>query len=169
MDNKSIRERKELQNLFADPKYARHAWKAVGSAILMNPCTKPIPVIDKEGNQTLNSMIENYSYDKLVNDIKALTKEDREPTEIEMIMQCQLVKARTDTSAAVFVRDTLGAKPVDESKIDAQVGNPYETLTDEELELVVEHRRKQAELAEKAKEQPLAIAEEGATDASTQS
>ena len=114
-------------------------------------------------------MVENYSYDKLVKDIKALTKEDREPTEIEMIMQCQLVKARTDTSAAVFVRDTLGAKPVDESKIDAQVGNPYETLTDEELELVVEHRRKQAELADKAKEQPLAIAEEGATDAKSES
>lgn len=146
MSNKEIRERKELQNLFADPKYSRQAWKAVGSAILMNPCSTPIETYDKDGNETMNSRIERYSFNKLSEDIKELGKENRRPTEIEMIMQCQLIKARTDTSAAIFVRDTLGAKPVDESKIDAQVGNPYEKLTDEELELVVEHRRKQAEL-----------------------
>lgn len=150
MNNKNIREQKELQNLFADPKYARHAWKAVGSAILTNPCKRPIPSYDKDGNETFSSMLERYSYEKLSKDIKALSNEDREPTEIEMIMQCQLVKARTDTSAAVFVRDTLGAKPVDETKVDAQVNNPYETLTDEELEMVVEHRRKLAEQASAA-------------------
>ena len=169
MDNKSIRERKELQNLFADSRYARNAWKSVGAAILMNPCTKPIPVYDKEGNQTLNSMIEEYSYDKLSQDLKNLGNENREPTEIEMIMHCQLVKARTDTSAAIFVRDTLGAKPVDESKIDAKVGNPYESLTDEELELVVEHRRKQAELAAKSESagdspEPHIVIEEAKSD-----
>ena len=53
-----------------------------------------------------------------------------------------MVKARTDTSAAVFIRDTLGAKPVDESKVDAQLSNPYEQLTDEELEMLRAAREK---------------------------
>ena len=55
-----------------------------------------------------------------------------------------MIKARTDTSAAVFIRDTLGAKPIDESKIDATVTNPYQELSDEELELIADSRRKKA-------------------------
>lgn len=140
MSNKNDRESKEMQNLFADPKFARKAWRSVGQAILQNPAKKPIQILDKDGNPTLSSEIESYSYTKLKNDIANLAKEEREPTELEMIMQCQIVKARFDTSAATFVRDTLGAKPVDESKIDAQVSNPYESLSDEELEALAAMR-----------------------------
>ena len=100
---------------------------------------------DKDGNPTLRSSLEDYSYRSLKRDIAALCKrdgtEEREPTELEMIMQCQIAKARFDTNAAIFVRDTLGAKPVDESKIDATLSNPYETLTDEELALLAAHRQ----------------------------
>lgn len=139
--NQRLRERKELENLFGDPKYSRQAWKAVGAAILQNPAIKPIPVHDKEGNLTLSSEIESYSYNKLKRDLAEIKDGvDREPTELEMIMQCQMVKARYDTSAAVFIRDTLGAKPVDESKMDMQVNNPYESLSDEELELLAKYR-----------------------------
>lgn len=144
MSNKNIRERKEMENLFADPKFSRQAWKAVGTAIAMQPAVKPIVTYDKDGNETLNSQIESYSYTKLQQDIQQLGKEDRQPTELEMILHCQMVKARTDTSAAVFIRDTLGAKPVDESKVDAQLSNPYEQLSDEELELLREVREKKA-------------------------
>jgi hypothetical protein len=140
MSNKSSRETKEMQNLFGDPKFARQAWRSVGQAIIQNPAKKPIQLLDKDGNPTLQSEIESYSYAKLMSDISNLAKEDREPTELEMIMQCQIVKARYDTGAAVFVRDTLGAKPVDESKIDAQVSNPYESLSDEELEAIAAMR-----------------------------
>ena len=98
------------------------------------------------------------------NKIKNLAKEDRETTEIEMIMQCQMIKARTDTSAAIFVRDTLGAKPVDETKMDASVHNPYESLTDEELELIA-NARKQKELE---KVENIVVAE-GVTDGQTDS
>lgn len=134
MSNKQDRENKEMKNLFADPKFSRQAWRSVGQAILQNPASKPIQVHDKDGNPTLSSEIESYSYTKLKQDIANLQKVDREPTELEMILQCQIVKARCDTGAATFVRDTLGAKPVDESKIDANITNPYETLSDEELE-----------------------------------
>lgn len=140
MSNKNDRESKEMQNLFADPKFARKAWRSVGAAIVQNPAKRPIQTYDKDGNPTLQSEVESYSYAKLKSDIGNLGKEEREPTELEMIMQCQIVKARFDTAAATFVRDTLGAKPVDESKIDAQVSNPYESLSDEELEAIAAMR-----------------------------
>ena len=73
-----------------------------------------------------------------------------------MILHCQKVKARTETSAAVFIRDTLGAKPIDESKVDAQLSNPYEQLTDEELEALQAMREKKAlEAANKELSEPL--------------
>ena len=142
MSNKKVREQKELENLFADPKYSRQAWKAVGQAILMSPATKPIPTTDKDGNETFSYTLEKYSYQSLKRDIDSLGNENREPTELEMILACQAVKARYDTSAAVFIRDTLGAKPVDETKLDAQVNNPYESLSDEELEAIAAMRAK---------------------------
>ena len=151
LPNKNIREMKEMQNLFADPKFSRQAWKAVGLSIAMQPAVKPIVTYDKDGNETLNSQIESYSYNKLQQDIQQLGKENRQPTELEMILHCQMVKARTDTAAATFIRDTLGAKPVDESKVDAQLSNPYEQLTDEELEMLQRAREKKA--LEAAKEQ----------------
>lgn len=143
MSNKRTREQKELENLFADPKYCRQAWKAVGQAILMSPAIKPIPSTDKDGNETFNYTLDKYTYNALKRDIETLGKENREPTELEMILACQAVKARYDTSAAVFIRDTLGAKPVDEAKLDAQVNNPYESLTDEELAILAAHRAKE--------------------------
>jgi hypothetical protein len=109
--------------------------------IANRPAAKIPPVIDKDGNQTFASTIEEYSYNKLSNDIKQLSSDASGPTELEMIMQCQFIRARFDTQAAAFVRDTIGAKPVDESKMDMQVNNPYEQLSDEELELLDKHRK----------------------------
>ena len=137
----NTRTEKEMISLFKDPKFQRQAWRSVGMAILQNPAVRAPEQLDKNGEETLQSAIERYSYDKLSRDIKALGEQDRAPTELEMIMQCQVMRARFDTSAAIFVRDTLGAKPVDESKIDAQVSNPYEQLSDEELELLEKHRQ----------------------------
>lgn len=142
-DNSKIRKQCEAKNLFADPKYARQAWKSVGTAILASPAVAPVADID-----TLQGAIEDYSYKSLVADTDKLKAaylrpgEMREPTEIEMIMRCQILRARFDTGAAVFVRDTLGAKPVDESKVEATVSNPYETMTDDELEALAAYRER---------------------------
>lgn len=153
--NELSRTNKEMQSLFADPKYMRQAWKAVGHAILNNPAVKAPAQYDKDGSQTLQSEIEQYSWNKLSRDIAQLGEEGRAPTELEMILQCQVMRARFDTSAAIFVRDTLGAKPVDESKVDAAVHNPYESLSDEELELLAELRQKKAlEAAQQAQLPP---------------
>lgn len=147
MSNKNEREQKEMENLFKDPKFARKAWQHVGIAIANSPASKPFVTHDKEGNPTLQSDIESYSYNQLHKDLESLGKESREPTELEMIMKCQMIRARYDTSAAVFVRDTLGAKPVDETKLDAKMTNPYESLTDEELEMLAAMREKKAKEA----------------------
>ena len=148
MSNALERVKKEMANVFGDPKFARHAWKSVGQAILQNPAIVPVKQYDKEGNETFASSIESYSYDRLARDLKQLGDSNRAPTELEMIMQCQIVKARYDTAAAVFVRDTLGAKPVDETKLDAQVNSPYEQLSDDELELIAKLREEKLKAAE---------------------
>lgn len=136
------REIKEMRSLFEDRKFARQAWKSLGQAMLLRPAQLPIVEYDKDGNPSLNSQIQDYTYSQLAKDVHSIVTGDDKPTEIEMILACQMVKARTDTAAAVFIRDTLGAKPVDESKIEAQVSNPYESLTDEELALLQEAREK---------------------------
>lgn len=143
MENKSNRETKEMISVFKDPKTARQAWRSVGQAILARPAAIPTPRLGKDGEETNDSLLEGYTYTQLAKDIKKLGDPDHtQPTEIEMILACQILKARTDTAAAVFVRDTLGAKPVDESKQDLSINNPYEQLTDEELEMLKQMREK---------------------------
>lgn len=142
MGNQLDRTNKEMYSLFKDPKTMRQAWRAVGTAMLGRAASAPIELFDKDGNLTFNSQIENYTYSKLSQDLKKLGSDDTTPTELEMILACQMVKARTDTSAAVFIRDTLGARPIDESKQELNIGNPYEQMSDEELEMLRQYREK---------------------------
>lgn len=142
MSNKEEREQKEMKNLFGDPKTARLAWRSVGAAILQSPCSQRIDVYDKDGTASLDTQVEQYGYASLKHDLDSLSKggENREPTELEMIFRCQAIHARHNPASATFIRDTVGAKPVDESKSEVTNINPYEELTDEELELLAKHR-----------------------------
>lgn len=143
ISNRSYRELLETKNVFADPAYCREAWKSVGTAILLSPAIGCIGDID-----TRDGAIESYTYKKLTEELKnvgASTSADgrpvvgRQPTELEMIFHCQAARARFDTSAAVFVRDTVGAKPIDESKV--TVGrSQYEDMSDDELEALLRYR-----------------------------
>lgn len=150
MSNIVERERKEMINLFKDPKFSRKAWQALGTAMLQRPAIVVPANYDKDGNETLDSIIERYSYNALAKDINALGG-GYQPTELEMILQCQMIHARHNTAAATFIRDTVGAKPVDESKSEVTVHNQYETLSDEELELLAA-RRKAKEVGEQSSE-----------------
>ena len=142
MSNVQERQRKEMMNLFNDPRFSRKAWQAVGLALLQRPAIVTPVMYNKEGNETRDSLIECYSYDKLAADIEALGG-GYKPIELEMILQCQMVHARHNPASAQFIRDTLGAKPIDESKSDVMVHNQYETLSDEELELLAARRKAQ--------------------------
>lgn len=143
MDSETSLQRKknEAMNLFSDPKFSRQAWKGVGLAILQHPATAPVPSFDKNGVPTADYQAEKYAYDALTSDIDSILHDgERAPTMLEMIMYTQAIRARTDVAAATFIRDTVGAKPIDESKILQANVNVYENLTDEELELLAEHR-----------------------------
>ena len=141
MSNKEERERKEIDNLLKDPKMYRKVWQSIGRLIAQRPATVLPTIVDKDGNETLPSMLSNYGYKSLKHDIASLTRDDGEPTELEMILACQMIKARTDTQAATFIRDTLGAKPVDESKAEVLTGNMFEQLSDDELEALAAYRQ----------------------------
>lgn len=167
MSNKQDREDKEIQNLLNDPRYVRKMFQSIGQAIAQRPASAPICITDKDGNETSNSQMERYTFDSLKHDISILTRDDKQPTELEMIMACQIVKARTDTNAATFIRDTLGAKPVDESKLQANVTNVYEQLTDEELELLASHRKEQALVAAEAQADEQAMSHRPSLDERT--
>ena len=140
MTNGNIRKKLEAINLLDNPKYVRQMWRSVGNAIAQRPATEPVLVVDKDGNLVYDSMVEKYSYDALMDDIHLLADTERTaPTMLEMILACQMVHARHNPAAATFVRDTVGAKPVDESKIETTV-NQFEQLTDDELEALMAYR-----------------------------
>ena len=136
-----------MQNLFNDPRFSRKAWQAVGMALLQRPSIVTPAMYDKDGNETKDSIIERYSYDSLAADIDAIGG-GYKPTELEMMLRCQMMHARHNPASAQFIRDTLGAKPVDESKSDVTVHNQFETLTDEELELLAARRKAQTVFVE---------------------
>jgi hypothetical protein len=146
MTNGETRKQLEMKNLFKSPKYAREAFRAIGNVIAQRPARAPVAQYDKDGNLTYTSAIETYTYKQLYNDLEILKDPNRtEPTELEMMIACQMVLARTNPSSFVAIRDTLGAKPVDEAKVEANV-NQYEELTDDELEALAAYRdaKKQA-------------------------
>lgn len=157
--NKKTRSFQETKSLFADPKTSRQAWQAIGRAILMRPATRPIvdQRFDKDGTpyDTTDYTVERYSYENLAKDIEELEQDIREPTELEMIFRCQAIHARHNPASATFIRDSVGLKPVDESKVEQTVHNPYETLSDEELELLAAARAARAARTSGQPSQPL--------------
>ncbi len=83
--------------------------------------------------------------------------QDRLPTEGEMMEACQQYYSRHNASSYVARRDSMGAKPVDETKQNVQVSNPLEGLSDEELYVMQaaleEHRTKQTALLKEVKKE----------------
>lgn len=134
------REENEVKSLFKDARFAREAWRSLGTAVLSLPPCKVPEQYDKNGDKTFETLAGEYSYAQLAADCK---RAGREPTMLEYILRCQAVNACFNTSAFVALRDTVGAKPIDESKTEATVVNQYETLSDEELELLAQHRAAQ--------------------------
>lgn len=137
--------REDYASIFKSPKKAREVWRNVALAIALRPAAKPVVQTDKNGDETFESRVQRYTYDTLANDIDKLGDPNAGPTEIEMILSCQAVMARTNPSAFTAFVDRAGGKPVDESKVDAQVTNPYTELTDDELEMLVAYRTKKAQ------------------------
>lgn len=152
LSNDEIRDQREFETLFKNPKHARAMWSQTVIDRYSKPAMKPIPVVDKDGNLTQTSQIEQAVWDHLLEEIKA-TGSTRLPSEGEMMEACQQYYSRHNASAYVARRDSMGAKPVDETKQQVSVHNPLEDMSDEELlvmqKALEEHRANLALIEEK--------------------
>lgn len=127
------RELMELKNQFFNPKFAKDVWRGEMQRMAATFAIEPEPQYDKDGNQTYESKVEKKCYDDIM-------KQYGFVPEFLLVIRCQAVLGRSSTPAATFIRDSIGLKPIDESKIDHKMLNPYEDLSDEELELLRLHR-----------------------------
>lgn len=129
---KQVREQREFEALFKNPKHARAMWSQQVIDRYAKPALEPIPIRDKDGNLTPASQIEMAVWKHLIDEIRA-TGSERLPSEGEMMEACQQYYARHNPTAYVARRDSAGAKPIDETKQQITVNNPLEDMTDEEL------------------------------------
>jgi hypothetical protein len=151
LTNKQIREQREFETMFKNPKHARAMWAQTVIDRYARPALEPIKIYDRDGNLTSTSQIESAVWEHLKRELEA-AGQDRLPTEGEMMEACQQYYARHNSASYVARRDSMGAKPVDETKQTVSVNNPLENMSDEELivmqKALDEHRAKQALLLE---------------------
>lgn len=132
ISNKLQRETREFESLYRNPKYARAAWAEKVYDRWSAEAQPPIQIYDEKGNLTPQSQVENAVWKNLLDEFKRRGI-SRKPTNGEMTEACQDYYSRHNSSVYVARRDSMGAKPVDESKQQVQVDNPLEGMSDEEL------------------------------------
>lgn len=149
LTNKQLREQREFETMFKNPKHARSMWAKNVIDRYAKPALEPIKIYDKDGNLTPTSQIEVAVWAHLKQELEAAGS-DRLPTEGEMMEACQQYYARHNAASYTARRDSMGAKPVDETKQQVSVHNPLEDMSDEELfvmqKALEEHRAKQQNL-----------------------
>lgn len=151
LTNKQIREQREFETLFKNPKHARTMWANTVIDRYAKPAMAPIPITDKDGNLTATSQIEIAVWNHLKQELE-MAGLDRLPTEGEMMEACQQYYSRHNASSYIARRDSMGAKPIDETKQSVSVNNPLENLSDEELlvmQRALDEHREQARLTTK--------------------
>ena len=132
LTNKQIREQREFETMFKNPKHARAMWSQNVIDRYAKPALEPIKIYDKDGNLTPTSQIELAVWAHLKQELEAAGS-SRLPTEGEMMEACQQYYSRHNASSYTARRDSMGAKPIDETKQNVQVNNPLEDMSDEEL------------------------------------
>jgi len=132
LTTKQKREQREFETLFKKPTHARAMWAENVLDRFTKPVKRPIPITDKDGNVSPQSQIEIAIYDQLVEELKEADL-TRLPTDGEMMEACQAYYSRHNAASYTARRDTMGAKPIDESKNTHTLNNPYENLADDEL------------------------------------
>lgn len=129
---KILREQREFETLFRNPKHARKSWAQNILNRLTRPAIEPIYIADKDGNPSPTYVIEKAIWDHLCQELKDAGL-DRPPSEGEMMDACQQYYSRHNAASYTARRDSAGAKPIDETKQNIAVDNPLEGLSDEEL------------------------------------
>lgn len=135
LSNKQIREQREFETLFKNPKHARAMWSQNVINRYAKSALEPVVIYDRDGNITPTSQIELAVWKHLKQELEDMGL-DRLPTEGEMMEACQQYYSRHNASSYVARRDSMGAKPIDETKQNVTVDNPLEGLSDEELAIM---------------------------------
>lgn len=129
---KEEREQREYKSLFTDERYAKKAWKEImGKALNADACKLP-PIEDGKGNQTAQSIIYNEAY----KNIKARLEAQgftREPTQAELIVEANLIRAAMDNGVFNTILDRTAGKVKEELNLSTSA---YADLTDEQLEVL---------------------------------
>lgn len=158
--NEKERAMMEQISMYADPKYSRRAAQVTTLSSLYTPMLKkPKPlylsvktmrgeVVEEE---TKDSILASQAWDELVERL------GRNPSKWELINETRALAAIYDTSSAVFIRDTAGFKPIDESKNEQNIKvSPLREYTEEELEqIIAEESQKRKESVVIEEEKPL--------------
>jgi len=155
ISTKQLREQREFESMYKNPKHARSMWAQKVFDRWSAPATPPCIILDKDGNMTPQSQIEQHVWNTLLKELKAKGL-DRMPTNGEMTEACQDYYSRHNSSAYVARRDSMGAKPVDETKQEHTTTNPLEGMSDEELlvmQRALEEYRSKAKLEYNEKEE----------------
>lgn len=135
------REEREYKSTFTDERYAKRAWKEFIGTALQAP-GKALPTqLDKNDQPTRESDIDNMAYNNVKTRLKAEGK-DREPMQAELIVEAAVIRARFQDTTFNTLLDRTAGKVKDEVTVNA---NPFEELSDDELEALIEYRKKKAE------------------------
>jgi DNA primase large subunit len=134
---------KEKASIISNPNNRREQMKINALIDLQRPvttCPEPYYEYTKDGTpyETLSSQITREVYKQLKQEVLLGLREYF--TQYDMIMRGQSIIGVTSTSHATFVRDSIGLKPVDESKVSTEFSNPFAALKDDELEALAAYR-----------------------------
>lgn len=162
--NEKERVMMEQTAMYADPKYSRKAAQVSTLSSLYAPMSKkPKPlylsvktmrgeIVEEE---TKDSILASQAWDELVERL------GRNPSKWELINETRALAAVYDTQSAVFIRDTAGFKPVDETKNEQNIRvSPLREYTEEELERIIAEeskKRKDKEMINEREERPILL------------
>lgn len=136
---KNEREQREYISLFTDERYAKKAWKnIIGSSLESDGKSLPT-MYDKNGEVAQVSVIDEVAYQNVKNRLEKEGKV-REPSQAELIVESNILRARFNDTTFNTILDRTAGKVKEEINV---TGNQFEELTDDELNLLLEHRNKQ--------------------------
>lgn len=131
------REQREFKSLFADERYAKQAWRRFMAESLESPAVDLPTFTDARGNVSPQSEI----YEAAIRSVRARLEAaglDREPMKAEVIVEANIIQAAFNTQTFNTILDRTAGKVKDEISV---TSGAYEELSDEELQVLMAHRR----------------------------
>ena len=147
---KKEREEREYISHFTDERYAKKAWKSIiGSSLESAGACLPDIIDPKTGELSVQSQIDKMAYNNVKKRLEQEGK-SREPMQAELIVECNIIRARFTDVTFNTILDRTAGKVKEELSI---ATSPYEDLTDEELELLTKFRDAKKQEEESKNEQ----------------